>query len=747
MNTTSELEPLGPNPFALNVDEQARFASCRMENFGTHCSREFHLSFFFDGTNNNKYRDTARLAHSNVARLFDIFEVTPEQQRIYVPGIGTPFQKEIGDTGRGDHARVGLGAGWGGEARINWALLQVTDELHRLYCGQKLTEALGLDERALVRQISADLNFPVANLVGAGGNEVEQLAKASKVEMVRTAIETLRKPPRHEERRAMLRQRREILSKKLKALIADSKPKLECIRLSVFGFSRGAAEARVFANWLKDALDDDMSLAGVRVSFDFLGIFDTVASVGIANVTKVATGHAGWGAEEFLRVPGYVKRTVHLVSAHEVRGAFPLDKVAPADNVLELAYPGVHTDVGGAYQPGDQGRGCGPDGKPDDSNKISQVTLAKMYREAVASGVPLNPLAKGVTQRVRDSLKISPELIKAFNDYVAVVNPLISKKGGGTTGSVHVQYGLYLRWRRMRLASGAQAFENQPFFKRAQYFSAQCASELAGANEMLREEAEDLARGENDPTYSDAWMRTALLLAPYVGAEAAAEAGIQRTVWGDKVKEWREVKTYWNDTSPLDARVVRIFDDYVHDSRAWFKPFGAPSDAVWRMQQQARMEQLKQLNAKWKAEWAKIDADLQRDPEGTLKRFAPVDEGGQGDMYPPVMVRQDRADLDRYLKDGTLPLETKGREPSSMWGYLRWRNHYPQPTLADQVQAIYDGAAAVSHKVTQKVKDAANDAEERLAKSARKLLDAGKDSLERAAKEILQKYQGGNHAL
>lgn len=182
-----------------------------------------------------------------------------------------------------------------------------------------------------------------------------------------------------------------------------------CIRLSVFGFSRGAAEARVFANWLKDALDDDMTLAGVPVSFDFLGIFDTVASVGVANSTKVATGHSGWGEEAFLRIPGYVKRTVHLVSAHEVRGSFPLDK-AVADNCLELAYPGVHTDVGGAYQPGDQGRGCGTDGKPDDSNKLSQITLAKMYREAAAAGVPLNPMARNLTPEVRAALKISPTL-------------------------------------------------------------------------------------------------------------------------------------------------------------------------------------------------------------------------------------------------------------------------------------------------------------------------------------------------
>lgn len=75
----AELEPLGSNPFVLTVDEQARFLACRMERFEVHCSTEFHLSVFFDGTNNNRYRDTPRQAHSNVARLFDIFEEKEHQ--------------------------------------------------------------------------------------------------------------------------------------------------------------------------------------------------------------------------------------------------------------------------------------------------------------------------------------------------------------------------------------------------------------------------------------------------------------------------------------------------------------------------------------------------------------------------------------------------------------------------------------------------------------------------------------------
>lgn len=753
----AELERLGPNPFALNLEEKGRCMANNAEAFSGQCTREFRLAFFFDGTNNNKDRDAPKHAHSNVARLHDIFEITPDQQRIYIPGIGTPFENEIGDTGRGYDARAGLMAGWGGEARINWALLKLTDAVYKLYYGEDLSKAMGSDDLKVLRKISADLSFPVHKRMEAAArdeaqkikDEAEQLNEAGTGRTLAGALDTADNIPNPIPRRQELKRRRDFLSQKLKPLIADRKPKLQRIRLYVFGFSRGAAEARVFSSWLEDALDPGMTLAGVEVSFDFLGIFDTVASVGFAQSSMFSTGHGGWGQEEFLRVPKYVNRTVHLISSHEIRGSFPLDK-AVAKDLLEIAYPGVHTDVGGAYQPGDQGRGCRADGTPDDSTKLSQVTLAKMYREAVAAGVPLKP-SGNLPPRVLDALKISPQLMKDYNAYVDAVNPLIKKKGGGTTGAAHVQYGLYLRWRRLRLGSGADAFENQPFFKRAQNYSAQCAQDLSGANEELREEAKTMSEMENSILCSDGWMAAVFRR---TGLAAEALVRLHRAIWGDKVTQWREVKAYWNDTSPLDPRIVKFFDDYVHDSRAWFKPMGATNEGVWKLREKARLEELKrkdaEWNARWKAEWQKMSADLQRDPRGTIERYAPVSDGGKGEVAPPPppVMGQDRIDLDRYLKDGTLPLEKTGREFSSVWGYLRWRTHFaPELTLGERAQAAWDRVAAVpgkvADKVSQKVGEVAHSAEESLASTARKLLSAGQGALERGAKDVLEKYSGG----
>ena len=150
------------------------------------------------------------------------------------------------------------------------------------------------------------------------------------------------------------------------------KPQLKEVFIDVFGFSRGAAQARVFCQWL-DAHFKGELLAGVRTHLRFLGLFDTVAAVGIgASVTRFTNGHQAWGEAANLRVPARVRHTEHYVAMHENRGAFPLEDVAHEGRLpgscRQLRYPGMHSDVGGGYTPTDQGRG--PNGT--DAEKLSQ---------------------------------------------------------------------------------------------------------------------------------------------------------------------------------------------------------------------------------------------------------------------------------------------------------------------------------------------------------------------------------------
>ncbi|WP_368767920.1 DUF2235 domain-containing protein, partial [Klebsiella michiganensis] len=183
------------------------------------------------------------------------------------------------------------------------------------------------------------------------------------------------------------------------------KPKLLGIKLYVYGFSRGAAAARAFVNWLVELLpnafrkgvkpDLCLTLEGadwkVPLSVEFLGLLDTVASVGVAHIAPLAEGHMGW-ADNAMELPdnGLIKNCVHLVSAHEQRLCFPLDSICRHDGTYpsyarEMVYPGMHSDIGGGYPPGDQGKATAA----DDGYLLSQIALHDMYAAAFNAGAPL----------------------------------------------------------------------------------------------------------------------------------------------------------------------------------------------------------------------------------------------------------------------------------------------------------------------------------------------------------------------
>ena len=67
--------------------------------------------------------------------------------------------------------------------------------------------------------------------------------------------------------------------------IEGKRPKVCKANVSVIGFSRGAAQARTFARWLQLATGG--SVGGAVFNLRFLGIFDTVASVALADSSPV----------------------------------------------------------------------------------------------------------------------------------------------------------------------------------------------------------------------------------------------------------------------------------------------------------------------------------------------------------------------------------------------------------------------------------------------------------------------------
>jgi hypothetical protein len=170
-----------------------------------------------------------------------------------------------------------------------------------------------------------------------------------------------------------------------------------------------------------------------RVVIYFLGLFDTVASVGFGgsrlekNIEVVlgpvvsiplrlvdGGGHAAWASD--LRIPPYVRFCEHFVAAHEVREKFPSDSVREDQvmptNCRETFYPGAHSDVGGGYEAmAQEGR----------SNELARIPLCNMYLSAYAAGVPFKP-PKDVISMAGSLFDISDELRECFSVYMEHVS-------------------------------------------------------------------------------------------------------------------------------------------------------------------------------------------------------------------------------------------------------------------------------------------------------------------------------------
>jgi len=347
------------------------------------CSGQVFAGIFFDGTDNNRERDYENLPvekrrHSNVVRLFHTYreDWAKGYFRIYVPGVGTKFS-EIGDSGKSWESTAGSAAAWKGEDRIIWALLQLLNAPHRFAC-----------ENAYL--------IPNEQAKTIVGNTASATTPGA---MRRVILNTWQD--------------------KLAAALKNRKPRVEQINLSVFGFSRGAAEARAFVNWLFEVCKQEgggWTLAGIPFRLQFLGIFDTVASVGAANLfdTGVLAGHQGW-ADNTQEIHPAVEQCVHFVAGHEVRACFPLDsvrvKASYPGNALEVMYPGSHSDVGGGYSPGDLGV------SPKPETFMATIPGVNMYHEAIKTGVPLVAFEKLDPVFQRD-LTPSSDAINDFNAYL-----------------------------------------------------------------------------------------------------------------------------------------------------------------------------------------------------------------------------------------------------------------------------------------------------------------------------------------
>ncbi len=267
----------------------------------------FQMGVFFDGTGNSREE---RATYSNVAKLYEAYKILNDElsykgkkttsAKLYVTGVGTAKKDQAGYMEERDTSGTGY------------------------YGGYK--------------------NEGAAELAAGGGG----------AKRIYDAIDKV-----CEELDAHLYSRND-----------DTKYMYRII--DVFGFSRGAAEARDFVNtfYREAVMGTNKKYQDVR--FNFIGIFDTVGSFGAAGndidmkpkkeyVGSVSESDGFWRQDDHEDEREYesynfhlrqqsAHKILHLVAADEVRHNFPLTNIQGSGGV-EIKALGVHSDIGGGYEP------------------------------------------------------------------------------------------------------------------------------------------------------------------------------------------------------------------------------------------------------------------------------------------------------------------------------------------------------------------------------------------------------------
>lgn len=116
-------------------------------------------------------------------------------------------------------------------------------------------------------------------------------------------------------------------------------------RIFIFGFSRGAAIARQFASrYVSDIAIDQ------KQPVQFMGVFDTVASIGIPNLDDDQMPVSDVVFEDRHISPA-IETALHLLALDEKRKAFyPTLMNKEKDRVTEVWFSGAHSDIGGGFR-------------------------------------------------------------------------------------------------------------------------------------------------------------------------------------------------------------------------------------------------------------------------------------------------------------------------------------------------------------------------------------------------------------
>ena len=141
---------------------------------------------------------------------------------------------------------------------------------------------------------------------------------------------------------------------------------INTLTIDVFGFSRGAAAARMFANeiWKYNSGTDDVVLEEFtksklniklpKIKLRFIGIYDTVSSFDESNFSSDTVYDDQVKNKLLLKLNGSLGYVAHLTAENEYRKMFPLTNSKSMTSGIELTLPGCHSDIGGGYNDKDK---------------------------------------------------------------------------------------------------------------------------------------------------------------------------------------------------------------------------------------------------------------------------------------------------------------------------------------------------------------------------------------------------------
>ncbi|EMK5831422.1 DUF2235 domain-containing protein [Citrobacter sedlakii] len=355
------------------------------------CSRVWHVGFFFDGIHRNIEQDAPEHRLSNIARLFRAYPSVQQNtsnesyDKYYISGLGTPFNETLVEK---LHTVMDSG------------LDSIKDNLKE-QPGEMAKDA-GMDSikgnnwyEVLKNQGKKLLNPTEWKKLAS--DTAKKAAKKSVIE----ATPWLRDNPVIADMLVTGADTR-IASTKIsfeegyKEAVKKSPVPIKLISVSLFGFDLGATLARKFLDsLLKDICQkegDKYTYQGIPVDIVFTGLFDCSRRTSASNNNGVdyfisAFGGPLKGISVFLGdksidqdtpLPKAVKKSLHLVAAHETRVWRSLYRTGNNPAHKEELYPGCAEDIGGGLKPDEQ--------KP--SAELCRVALHRMYREATMAGVP-----------------------------------------------------------------------------------------------------------------------------------------------------------------------------------------------------------------------------------------------------------------------------------------------------------------------------------------------------------------------